>query len=72
MVVDDTSTAHQVKVTIGVKATDAWEITQGLNEGQTVIVEGNYALPDGTTVSAVDAASSSATGGAPTAAQGKP
>ena len=56
MVVDEASVAHEVEVTVGVKGDDAWEITEGLHGGETVIVEGNYALPDGTKVRTVEAA----------------
>ena len=50
MVVDDQSIAHETKVTVGIRAKDTMEITSGLNGGETVIVEGNYALPDETKV----------------------
>ena len=56
MVVDEASVAHEVEVTVGVKGEDAWEITEGLGGDETVIVEGNYALPDGTKVRTVEAA----------------
>jgi multidrug efflux pump subunit AcrA (membrane-fusion protein) len=55
MVVDEASVAHEVKVTVGVKGDDAFEITKGLKGGETIVVEGNYALPDGTKVRAVAA-----------------
>jgi multidrug efflux pump subunit AcrA (membrane-fusion protein) len=50
MVVDAKSIAHERKVTVGIRTPDKIEITAGLNEGETVVVEGNYALPDGTKV----------------------
>ncbi len=50
MVVDAASIAHETKVTVGVRANDKLEITAGLQGGETVVVEGNYALPDGTKV----------------------
>jgi multidrug efflux pump subunit AcrA (membrane-fusion protein) len=50
MVVDDSSVAHETKVTVGIKSADKIEITSGLQGGETVVVEGNYALPDGTKV----------------------
>ena len=50
MTVDDDSTAHETKVKIGIKNADKVQITEGLEEGATVVVEGNYALPDGTKV----------------------
>ena len=50
MVVDDQSVAHETKVTVGIRAKDKMEITSGLKGGETVVVEGNYALPDETKV----------------------
>lgn len=50
MVVDDQNVAHETKVTIGIRTPDKVEIVQGLKGGETVVVEGNYALPDGTKV----------------------
>jgi RND family efflux transporter MFP subunit len=50
MVVDATSVAHEVKVVVGVRTPDKMEITEGLQGGETVVVEGNYALADGTKV----------------------
>jgi HlyD family secretion protein len=42
--------AHETKVTVGIRTPAQIEITSGLRGGETVIVEGNYALPDGTKV----------------------
>src|ERR1700754_618111 len=50
MVVDDQNVAHETKVTIGIRTPDKIEIVEGLKGGETVVVEGNYALPDGTKV----------------------
>jgi multidrug efflux pump subunit AcrA (membrane-fusion protein) len=50
MVVDDQSIAHETKVTVGIRTKDKVEITSGLKGGETVIIEGNYALPDGAKV----------------------
>jgi hypothetical protein len=50
MVVDATSVAHEVKVVVGVRTPDKMEITEGLQGGETVVIEGNYALADGTKV----------------------
>lgn len=50
MVVDENSVAHETKVTVGIRAKDKMEITSGLKGGETVVVEGNYALPDETKV----------------------
>lgn len=50
MVVDENSVAHETKVTVGIRNADQMEITSGLQGGETVVTEGNYALPDGTKV----------------------
>lgn len=50
MTVDADSIAHETKVKVGIKSGDKIEITEGLSGGETVVVEGNYALPDGTKV----------------------
>ena len=50
MVVDDKSVAHETKVTVGIRTRDKMEITSGLQGGETVVIEGNYSLPDGTKV----------------------
>lgn len=50
MVVDVANVAHETKVVIGIRTPDKIEITDGLLGGETVVVEGNYALPDGTKV----------------------
>lgn len=50
MTVDKDSVAHETKIKIGIKNGDLVEITEGLEEGDTVVIEGNYALPDGTKV----------------------
>ena len=50
MVVDNKSIAHETKVTVGIRTPEQIEITSGLTEGQTVVTEGSYALPDGTKV----------------------
>jgi HlyD family secretion protein len=50
MVVDATNVAHETKVVIGIRTPDKVEITEGLSGGETVVIEGNYALPDGTKV----------------------
>jgi len=56
MVVDAKSVAHEVKVTIGAHSRERTQITSGLRGGETVIIEGNYGLPDGTKVQNADAA----------------
>jgi RND family efflux transporter MFP subunit len=50
MVVDAANVAHETKVKIGIRTPDKVEIVEGLKGGETVVVEGNYALPDGTKV----------------------
>lgn len=50
MTVDKDNIAHETKVKVGIKSGDKIQIVEGLNEGETVVVEGNYALPDGTKV----------------------
>jgi multidrug efflux pump subunit AcrA (membrane-fusion protein) len=50
MVVDAQNVAHETKVTIGIRTTDKMEIVEGLQGGETIVVEGNYALADGTKV----------------------
>jgi len=49
-VVDAANVAHEIKVTIGIRTADKIEIVSGLQGGETVVIEGNYALPDGTKV----------------------
>jgi HlyD family secretion protein len=50
MVVDTANVAHETKVVIGIRTPDKIEIAEGLQGGETVVIEGNYALPDGTKV----------------------
>jgi RND family efflux transporter MFP subunit len=50
MVVDAQNVAHETKVTVGIRTADKIEIVEGLQGGETVVVEGNYALADGTKV----------------------
>ena len=50
MVVDAQNVAHETKVTIGIKTAETIEIVEGLQGGETVVIEGNYSLPDGTKV----------------------
>ena len=50
MVVDAQNVAHETKVKIGIRTPDKIEIVEGLQGGETVVVEGNYALPDKTKV----------------------
>ena len=55
MVVDNVSVAHETKVTVGIRAKDTIEILDGLRGGETVVIEGNYALPDGSHVEVKEA-----------------
>ncbi len=50
MTVDKDNVAHETKVTVGLKTKDEIQILEGLQEGEKVVVEGNYNLPDGTKV----------------------
>lgn len=50
MVVGSDSVAHETKVTVGIHTADSVQITDGLQGGETIVIEGNYALPDGTKV----------------------
>ena len=50
MVVDDKSIAKETKVTVGIRTSDKMEITDGLQGGETVVIEGNFSLADGTKV----------------------
>jgi len=50
MTVGDDSVAHETKVKIGIKQAEKVQITEGLEGGETVVIEGNYGLPDGTKV----------------------
>ncbi|PYP87398.1 MAG: hypothetical protein DMF61_10320 [Blastocatellia bacterium AA13] len=50
MAVDEQSIAHETKVTVGLRSGNRTQIVSGLKEGDTVVIEGNYALPDGAKV----------------------
>ncbi|HVF91189.1 MAG TPA: efflux RND transporter periplasmic adaptor subunit [Blastocatellia bacterium] len=50
MVVDDEMVAHETSVKVGIRAADRMQIVSGLEGGETVVIEGNYALPDGSKV----------------------
>ena len=50
MIVDAQNVAHERKVTAGIRTNDKIEIVEGLQEGESVVIEGNFALPDGTKV----------------------
>lgn len=61
MVVDAKSVAHEMKVTTGAHTRERTQITSGLHGGETVVIEGNYGLPDGTKVQNADAVPKTAT-----------
>ena len=50
MVVDKDNIAHETKVQIGIRTETETQIVSGLREGDTVIIDGNYTLPDETKV----------------------
>jgi HlyD family secretion protein len=50
MVVNNQSIAHETKVTIGTRTKDKTEIVSGLKGGETIVIEGNFSLADGTKV----------------------
>ena len=50
MIVDADNIAHETKVKVGIKQADKIQITEGLSGGEIIVIEGNYALPDGTKV----------------------
>jgi RND family efflux transporter MFP subunit len=50
VVVDAQNVAHETKVKVGIRTPEKIEIVEGLKGGETVVIEGNYALPDGTKV----------------------
>ncbi|MEA2205729.1 MAG: hypothetical protein QOE77_2505 [Blastocatellia bacterium] len=50
MIVDDQSIAKETKVTVGLRTADKIEIIEGLSGGETVVIEGNFSLADGTKV----------------------
>ena len=55
MIVGSDQKAHQQPVKIGIKQDDDVQIVEGLKEGQTVVTEGAYGLPDNAKI-AVEAA----------------
>ena len=56
MVVDASNIAHETKVSVGIRTPQTVQITSGLQGGETVVIAGNYALPDGTKVEINNAA----------------
>ena len=66
----DSGKAKKVPVKVGARDPQWVEIAQGLDEGAQVIVQGNYALPDGTKVKAAQSAEGAASETAVPAADG--
>ncbi len=56
MLVDKDSVAHETKVKVGLRTPDRVQVQAGLNAGDTVVTQGNYALPDNTKVEVDNAA----------------
>jgi multidrug efflux pump subunit AcrA (membrane-fusion protein) len=56
MVVDSQSIARETKVTVGIRTSDKIEIVEGLSGDETVVIEGNFSLADGTKVEIAKAA----------------
>ena len=50
MTVDKENVAHETKVKIGIKNNGNVQILEGLEGNETIVIEGNYGLPDGTKV----------------------
>lgn len=50
MLIGTDSKAHQTQVTTGIEQDGKVQITQGLKQGELIVNEGAYALPDGTKV----------------------
>ncbi|MDX6692686.1 MAG: hypothetical protein QOF02_289 [Blastocatellia bacterium] len=55
MVVGLDAVAHETKVTVGIRTPEQTQIMSGLTGGETIVIEGNYALPDGTKVEVSEA-----------------
>ncbi|MGH9406853.1 MAG: efflux RND transporter periplasmic adaptor subunit, partial [Terriglobia bacterium] len=50
MVVDQDNTAHQTPVRLGIREGDNVQVLSGVHEGERIVTEGAYGLPDGTKV----------------------
>ena len=55
MVIGDDQHAHQQAVKVGIRQDDKIQITEGLKEGQRIVTEGAYGLPDNAKVSIEEA-----------------
>jgi multidrug efflux system membrane fusion protein len=51
MVIADDQHAHQQAIKAGIRQDDKLQVTEGLKEGQRVVTEGAYGLPDNSKVS---------------------
>lgn len=65
MVVDQLNVAHETRVEVGVRTSQLVQIVSGLSGGETIVVEGNYGLPDGSRVETKDAGAPVAPGNVP-------
>jgi HlyD family secretion protein len=50
MAIDSSNVAHQTKVKTGIEQGDKVQITEGLQQGQLIVAQGAYGLPDGSKV----------------------
>lgn len=50
MTIDKENIAHETKVKTGIKNNGNVQILEGLSGGETIVIEGNYGLPDGAKV----------------------
>jgi multidrug efflux pump subunit AcrA (membrane-fusion protein) len=67
MIIGDDHHAHQQAVKLGIREGDKVQITDGLKEGQRVVTEGAYGLPDNAKVSVEAPAETEKEGDKPTA-----
>jgi RND family efflux transporter MFP subunit len=49
-VVDDHNVAHRRKIRVGIRQAGLVQVTEGIQPGERVVVEGNYGMPDGVEV----------------------
>jgi multidrug efflux pump subunit AcrA (membrane-fusion protein) len=69
MVIAEDQHAHQRAIKVGIRQDDKLQITEGLKEGQRVVTEGAYGLPDNAKVSVEAPAEAEKEGDKPTAGQ---
>jgi HlyD family secretion protein len=72
MVVDAGSVAHETRVTVGIRTPQSVQVTSGLKGGETVVTEGNYALPDRSKVEINTSEAGAAAPAKPADADGRP